>query len=86
LLASEVVVARRRTATIVMTSLGGIKGNFAGISVHIRLELSLRFGAERGPGMRKRPENKAFPRAATLGFVGFTPNMGYHSGGGIVPR
>src|SRR6516225_309984 len=60
-----------------MTSLGRITGKSAGISVYIRLELSLRFGAERGPGMRKRPENKGFSRAATLGSLGFTPNMGY---------
>ena len=45
--------------------------------MYIRYELSLHFWSGKGLATRKKPENKGFSRARTLGSVGFTPNMGY---------
>ena len=47
--------------------------------MYIRYELSLHFWSGKGLATRKKPENKGFSRARTLGSVGFTPNMGYQA-------
>src|SRR5262249_32787669 len=75
---------RRRTAVIIMTVRGEIKGNHPGISLNVRCELSLRLSRREEAGPAEKAETQGVFARRDVGLWRFHPKHGLALGRQLV--